>query len=135
MNRSAHPLPRTTLRSKRGEKNWASEYPSPQAWKRGLTDGIGRKLQGFRRDLAVLGEQGIVKGFLMNVENANRLSGLVEDIRDAVMAYQVCSSNGPFPSCLKNLVDVIATRLVRQELPTHREFRPTTFVSRGLTGA
>jgi hypothetical protein len=28
--------------------------------------------------------------FLNNVENAGKLNGLVEDIRDALMGYQVC---------------------------------------------
>jgi hypothetical protein len=107
--------------------------PPPPYLSTGLTDGIGRKLQDIRQDLVVLGQQGIVKGFLMNAENASKLGGLVEDIRDAVMAYQVCLSNDPFLPCLKSLTDVIATRLVRQELPAHRESHPTTFSSRGLT--
>ena len=58
---------------------------------------IGRKLEEIRQDLALLGEQGKTKGFFNNVENAEKLSGRVEDIRDAVMDYQVCvSSNVSF---------------------------------------
>ena len=34
-------------------------------------------------------EQGKVEGFFNNVENADRLGGLVEDIRDAMMDYLV----------------------------------------------
>ena len=51
--------------------------------------GICRKLEGIRQDLVSLGEQGKAKGFFNNVENADRLGGLVEDIRDAMMDYQV----------------------------------------------
>jgi hypothetical protein len=48
-----------------------------------------RKLEDICRDLALLGEQGKAKGFLNNVKNAEELSGPVEDIRDAIMDYQV----------------------------------------------
>jgi hypothetical protein len=34
-------------------------------------------------------EQGKVEGFFKNVKNADKLGGLVEDIRDAMMGYQV----------------------------------------------
>jgi len=47
-------------------------------------------LQGVCGELALLGEQGTVEGFFNNVENADKLSSLVEDIRDAAMEYQVC---------------------------------------------
>ena len=36
------------------------------------------------------GESKVVR-FLNNVENADKLRGLVEDIRDAMMDYQVCN--------------------------------------------
>ena len=54
---------------------------------------IGSKLEDIRQDLALLGEQGKAKGFFNNVENADKLGGLIEDVRDAVMDYQVCVSN------------------------------------------
>ena len=58
---------------------------------------IGRKLEDIRQDLALLGEQGKTKGFFNNVENADKLGGLIEDVRDVVMDYQVCGSNNvPF---------------------------------------
>ena len=66
--------------------------------------GINRKLEGIRRDLALLGEQGKAKGFFNNVENADKLGGLVEDVRDAVMDYQVrIPLNGLSYSCLSFL--------------------------------
>ena len=40
-----------------------------------------------------MAEQGRVEGFFNNVVNTNKLSGLVEDIRDAIMEYQVCIYN------------------------------------------
>jgi hypothetical protein len=38
-------------------------------------------------------EQAKVEGFFNNVKNADKLGGLVESIRDAVMDYQVCNQN------------------------------------------
>ena len=53
---------------------------------------MNRKLQGVGRDLVPLKKQGKVEGFFNNSENAGKLSSLVEDIRDAMMEYQVYSS-------------------------------------------
>jgi len=44
-----------------------------------------------------LAEQGKAEGFFKNVKNADKLGGLVEDIRDAVMDYQV-RNRGEFTS-------------------------------------
>ena len=51
--------------------------------------GIDRKLEDVRGDLILLAEQGKITGFLTNAENAQRINSLVEDIRDAMMDYQV----------------------------------------------
>jgi len=40
-----------------------------------------------------LAEQGKVKGFFDNFRNADKLGGLVEGIRDAVMEYQARNQN------------------------------------------
>ena len=88
---------------------------------------IDRKLQDVHRDLVLLEEEGKVEGFFNNVKNADKLSGLVEDIRDAVMDYQVCVLDTSFLSCLIFLLDIVATRYVRQEFPTHRESHSVTF--------
>ena len=53
---------------------------------------MSRKLQAVGRDLVPLKKQGKVKGFFNNSENAGKLSSLVEDIRDAMMEYQVYGS-------------------------------------------
>ena len=58
--------------------------------------GINRNLEDIHRDLALLGEQGKIKDFFNNVENADKLGGLIEDVRDAVMDYQVRIPNGLF---------------------------------------
>ena len=51
----------------------------------------GRKLQDICDTLAKMKEeQKKVERFLNNTKNGEILSGLVEDIRDAMMEYQVC---------------------------------------------
>jgi len=55
--------------------------------------GIGRKLESILQGLKLLAEQGNVGGFINNPKNADNLSGLVGDICDAVMDYQVCSQS------------------------------------------
>jgi len=45
------------------------------------------------QDLTLLAEQGGVVGFLANTENAQRIGGLVEDIHEVIMDYQVCVLN------------------------------------------
>ena len=50
---------------------------------------VARKLKDVRQDLAPLEKQGNVKDFYNNVKNADKLSGLIEDIRDAMLEYQV----------------------------------------------
>ena len=69
----------------------------------------------------------MAKGFFNNVKNADMLSGLVEDIRDAMMDYQVCASNKLFPLRLILFPDVVATSHVRQELLNHRASRSISF--------
>ena len=51
---------------------------------------IARDLDKILRGLEPLAEQGKAEGFFNNVKNADKLAGLVEDIRDTVMKYQVC---------------------------------------------
>ena len=51
--------------------------------------GIVRKLENILQDLKPLADQGKVEGFFKNADNADKLGDLVEDIRDAMMEYQV----------------------------------------------
>ena len=41
-------------------------------------------------ELKPLVDRGGIEECFKNVENADKLGGLVEDIRDAIMEYQVC---------------------------------------------
>ena len=50
---------------------------------------MSRKLETVHQDLTRLAEQGNVEGFLKNVGNANKLGDLLEDVRDAMIEYQV----------------------------------------------
>lgn len=55
-------------------------------------------------------DQGRVAGFFSNVHNLDKLDGLINDVRDAIMDYQVCMPNcSPLP-CLTVALDFIATR-------------------------
>ena len=90
-------------------------------------------MQDVHRDLVLLGEQGKVKGFFDDVKNTDKLSGLVEDIRDAMMDYQVCVLGAPFLPRLNLLLDIVTTRHARQELPDHRESHPIIFRPSHLT--
>jgi hypothetical protein len=92
-----------------------------------------RKLEDVRRDLILLSEQGKVAGFFNNVRNADKLSGLVEDIRDTIMGYQVCMLHCSFLPCLMLSLDFVATRYLRQELPIHRGSHLPAFRLYGLT--
>jgi hypothetical protein len=71
---------------------------------------IARKLKDFHQDLTQLAEQGKAVGFLANTENAQRINGLVEDIHEVMMDYQVGTPNYQLLLCLRFMPDFIATR-------------------------
>ena len=48
------------------------------------------KLDNILKDLLPLAQQGKVTQFLTNAEVADRLDSMADDIRDAMMEYQVC---------------------------------------------
>ena len=54
---------------------------------------IARKLNDICQSLTLPTEQGEVVEFLTNAENAQKINGLVEDIHEALMDYQVCILN------------------------------------------
>ena len=74
--------------------------------------GATRKLEDVNRNLIPLAEQGAVAGFFTNIQNADELGRLVEDIRDAIMDYQVSLAIGIRPSItyLTSASDVATTR-------------------------
>ena len=90
-------------------------------------------MEDIYQDLTRLAEQGKVEGFFTNVENADKLGGLVEDIRGAIMEYQVRLTNYSSLPCLMFVLDFVATRYLRQELPAHRESHSLTFYPHGPT--
>ena len=90
-------------------------------------------MQDVHQDLALLEEQGKAEGFFNKVENADKLSGLAEDVRDAMVDYQVRTSSHLVSLYLKLFSDVITTRHVRQELLSHREPHPIAFCHHRLT--
>ena len=56
-----------------------------------------------------------IADFLSDPENAQRLNGLVEDIRYALVDYQVC-----IPKSLTLVISNICLRVLRNEMPTIR---------------
>jgi len=58
--------------------------------------GFTRKLEGVLHELKPLVDQGKVAGFLLNVENSEKLAGLAQDVHDAMMEYQVCPHTTQF---------------------------------------
>ena len=84
-----------------------------------------RKLEGICSDLTPLAEQGKVKGLLNNVGNANMLGSLLEDIRNTMMEYQVCTSLDYL--VLQRLMfelDLVTAGYVREESSAYREPHP-----------
>jgi hypothetical protein len=71
---------------------------------------IARKLEEVHQDLTQLMGRCLAVGFLTNTENAQRINGLVEDIHEVMMDYQVCMSNYLFPTCLMFVLDFTTTR-------------------------
>jgi len=52
---------------------------------------IVRELEGVLCELKPLVDQGNAAGFFLNAENSGKLGGLAEDVRNAMMEYQVCT--------------------------------------------
>ena len=83
---------------------------------------MGRKLYHVRGDLLPLEKQGMVEGFFKSTKNSGKLGGLVEDIRDVMMEYQVFIPSQPFQALLTLAPDLNTARHLRQELSTHCGF-------------
>ena len=111
-NGSASQFTRATSKNEKGERDWNGKAGLSKSKCRRLTE-LCRKLQEVLRDLTPLERQGKVEGFFNNTENAAQLGGLVDSIRDAMMEYQVCTSNPSSRACLIPLPDFVATRNLR----------------------
>ena len=57
---------------------------------------IVRKLEDICQNLILPEEQGEIVEFLTKTENAQKVNGLVEDVHEVLMGYQVCILNDPF---------------------------------------
>ena len=72
---------------------------------------VSRKLEEIHQELDLLAGQGKTAGFLTNTENTQKINGLVEDIRQVMMDYQVGALSHPFSlPRLTNVLDFVATR-------------------------
>jgi hypothetical protein len=80
-----------------------------------------------------MGTQQEIAKFLNNTENAQTVNGLVEDIRDALMDYQVCMSDYSPKPHLISTPDLITTRYLRKELSAHCRSPPLACRLCGLT--
>ena len=74
----------------RGGSDWNGEITISRVTGGVLPTVITRSLENICQGLAQLDGQGKIEGFFNNAKNADKLSGAVEDIRDAMMEYQVC---------------------------------------------
>ena len=91
-NGSASPFTRAMSRKEEGEGNWSCKHRLSEGRCRRLSK-VCRELHEVLRGLAPLERQGKVEGFFNDTENAAQLGDLVEDIRDAMIDYQVCTSD------------------------------------------
>ena len=72
------------------ERDWNGKITFSKVEGGILPMGTTRNLENICQGLARLEGQGKIEGFFNNIENADKLSGTVEDIHDAMMEYQVC---------------------------------------------
>jgi len=97
---------------------------------RDLTLTVYRKLDKVLGNLKQLEERGKVEGFLNNVKDAEALTGLTEDIRDAMMDYQVCiHAVRPLKPRLMSSQDCTTARHLSQEQSDHCESGSPTIPS------
>lgn len=105
-------------RFQRGKENECVEIVSPHSPRLDAeSDGRGvvRKLRDIRQAMAPMMTRGDPAYFLNSPEDAWKLNDLVEDIRDALMDYQVCTLKG-----LALVVSNICPRLLYNEKSTLR---------------
>jgi len=66
--------------------------------------------------------QGDIAQFLSNTENAQELNDLVDDIREAVIDYQVRTSRGLTLHTSNVYADLLTTGYLRKSLQVYRKF-------------
>ena len=77
--------------------------------------GIFRKLEDIYQGLNLPGGQEDTTGLLTNTKDTQRVNGLVDDLHEALMSYQVCMSN-----CLISAMSYICIRLHYKEISMMR---------------
>jgi len=83
---------------------------------------IVRKLGDVCQTLDPMTTQGDIAQFLSNTENAQELNDLVDDIREAVMDYQVCTSRGLTLRTSNVYTDLLTTGYLRKSVQVHCKF-------------
>jgi len=86
--------------------------------------GIGRRLKEIGQDMDPMTTREDLAFFLKKPENAQKLNGLVQDIRYAVMDYQVCTPKGLALVMTNICSDFGATRYLQRGLSEDCESRP-----------
>ena len=79
-------------------------------------------MEGVRQALDPMTTQNDIVKFLSNTENAQKLNDLVDDIREAVMDYQVRTSRGPTLTTSNIWTDFLTTGYLRKGLQVHCKF-------------
>jgi hypothetical protein len=72
--------------------------------------GVARELKGVVKELDSITIKKDLAQFLSDTENAQKLNGLVRDIRDALIGYQVCTPKLLALVSSNNASDLIPTR-------------------------
>ena len=88
--------------------------------------GITRKLEDVRQALDPMTTQKDIAQFPSNTENAQRLNDLVDDIREAVMDYQVRTSDGLALSVSNICADFLTAGYPQQRPSVNRKPFPLT---------
>ena len=80
--------------------------------------GVIRKLEGVRHALDLMAAQKDIARFLSNTENAQKLNDLVDDIREAVMDYQVRTESRAAALIVSNSISDFLTQGNLQQHPS-----------------
>jgi len=83
--------------------------------------GITRQLKKIGQGMDSMTSQKNLAPFLKSPENAQKVNSLVEDIRDSLMDYQVCSPTRPALIVANVPPDLVAARHLQRRLSTDRE--------------
>jgi len=83
--------------------------------------GTTRNVESIRQALDPMATQNDIAQFLSNTENAQKLNDLVDDIREAVIDYQVRASEGLVLGLSNTRTDLLTAGHVQQHPSTDRK--------------